>query len=153
MARGGYTPDEIRKMDELEIMFIFHHQEMAIYEQQNFLTSILGVVWDKNSLIESMAESKNKTKRALDKLFIPLALAINPDVMDFVQTQFGMGGKAGKVSNDGVIGNPFIAGGEYMPKAGETIMSMDNMNKEDFMSLLGKGERKKAGKSETGITG
>lgn len=152
MARGGYTPDEIRKMDELEIMFIFHHQEMAIYEQQNFLTSILGVVWDKNSLVESMAESKTKTKRVLDKLFIPLSLAINPDVMDFVQTQFGMGGKAGKVSNDGVIANPFIAGGEYMPKPGEKVMSMDNMTKEDFMSLLGKGERKKPGK-ETGITG
>ena len=126
---------------------------MAIYEQQNFLTSILGVVWDKNSLSESMAESKTKTKMVLDKLFIPLSLAINPDVMDFVQTQFGMGGKAGKVSNDGVIGNPFIAGGEYMPKAGEKIMSMDNMTKEDFMSLLGKGERKKPGKNETDITG
>jgi len=39
-----------------------------------------------------------------------------------------------------------------MPKPGEQVMSMDNMTKEDFMSLLGKGERKKPGK-ETGITG
>ena len=143
MARGGYTPDDIRKMDELEILFIFHHQELAIYEQQDFLTNVLGVVWDKNNLVESLKETKTKTRKALEKIFIPLSLAINPDVMDFVQAQFGLGGKAGKVSSDGVIGNPFIAGGEYMPKPGDVIMSMDHMSKEDFMSLIGKGEKKK----------
>jgi len=147
MARGGYTPNEIRQMEYLEIMFIYHHQEMSIYEQQTFLTNILGVIWEKDSILGSIEESKKRSvvKQTLEKLFIPLSLAINPDVMDFVQAQFGVGSKKGNVSSDGVIKNPYIAGGDYMPKPGEVIMSTENMSKDDFLNLIGKGSRKAKG--------
>jgi len=151
MARGGYTPNEIREMEYLEIMFIYHYQEQSIYEQQQFLTSILGVVWEKDKIVSSLEESKKNVggvKKPLDKLFIPLSLAVNPDVMDFVQSQFGVGGKLGKVSPDGVIKNPYIAGGEYIPKAGEVIMSTESMPKDDFLNLIGKGRKNVNGKVE-----
>ena len=131
MARGGYTFNEIREMDPLEVLYLYHYQELSLKEQQGFLTNALGVVWDKSIFTEQVATTGTESKPT-NEIFIPLSLAINPNVMEFVKAQFGMGpsGKGGKT--------PMIAGGEYSPKANEVITSMAELSKEDFLKLLGK---------------
>jgi hypothetical protein len=120
-------------MDSLEVLYLYHYQELSLKEQQGFLTNALGVVWDKSIFTEQI--STDKSSKPTNEIFIPLSLAINPNVMDFVKAQFGMGpsGKGGKA--------PMIAGGEYSPKSGEVITSMADLSKEDFLKMMGKGSR------------
>jgi hypothetical protein len=133
MARGGYTFNEIREMNSLEVLYLYHYQELSLKEQQGFLTNTLGVVWDKSIFTEQVTTSTDS--KPVNEIFIPLSLAINPNVMEFVKAQFGMGpsGKGGKT--------PMIAGGEYSPKANEVISSMAELSKEDFLKMMGKGSR------------
>jgi hypothetical protein len=135
MARGGYTFEQIRQMSQMEVMFLYYYQDLAIKEQQKYLTNILGIIWNRNTLVQQTSESSGESK-PINELFIPLSLAINPEVLDFIKTQFGMG-KDG-VAPGGEVNKAYIGGGEYQPKKGEVIKSMSEMSKEDFMKLLGK---------------
>lgn len=141
MARGGYTFDDIRQMSTSEITFLYHYQRLVVQEQQQFLVSTLGVVWDRESVSQVSAESgSNSTPAApLTKLFIPLSLAINPDVADFVKSQFGVSGASpGKA--------PYIAGGDYIPKSNENIVSMGELSRDEFLEMIGR-KPKKSSKS------
>lgn len=134
MARGHYTFAQMREMTDIEIMFLYHYQELAIKEQQQYLTSILGVVWDKATLMKQMTpSSEGDAKQSSDELFIPLSLAVNPEVLDFVKSQFGLA-KGGSDANKA----PYIGGGDYVPKKNEVIRSMSELSKEEFMKLLGR---------------
>ena len=141
MARGGYTFDQIRQMSSIELMFLYHYQELAIKEQQQYLTNILGVIWDKKTLMEqSVAEQGPEGSKPVEELFIPLSLAINPEVLDFVKGQFGIrkDGKSNKGKDNTGSKVPFVGGGDYIPKKNEVITSMGDMSKEDFMKLIGR---------------
>lgn len=133
MARGGYTFAEMRQMDSTEILFLLHYQNLAQKEQQEFISSALGIVWNKKDMVEHVNESGNSSSKPLEKLFIPLSVAVNPDILDYVKKQF-------KVS-DKKRGPVFIGGGEYMPKGNEVVNSMEDLSKEDFLKLIGKGGR------------
>ena len=137
MARGGYTFDQIRQMTQLEVLYLYYYQELAIKEQQQYLTNILGVIWTKDTLIRQTTSEGNSSEpvKPMEELFIPLSLAINPDVLDFVKNQFGMVKGA---TAPGQTNKAYIGGGEYIPKKGEVIKSMADMSKEDFMKLLGR---------------
>lgn len=126
MARGGYTFDQIRQMDDVEIMFLYHYQNLLQKEQQEFMSTALGIIWDKKDMIKSMGSDDG----AVDKLFIPLSVAVNPDILDYVKKQFKISDKKSKKP-------AFIGGGEYMPKANEVVSSMEELSKEEFMKLVG----------------
>ena len=124
MARGGYTFEQMKQMNETEILFLYHYQNLLQKEQQEFISTALGIVWDKSSL----AKSTESGSGDFNKLFIPLSVAINPDILDYVKKQF-------KVSDKGK--SAFIGGGEYMPKANEVVSSMEELSKDDFLKLVG----------------
>jgi len=137
MARGGYTFDDIRQMSTSEITFLYHYQRLVVQEQQQFLVSALGVVWDRESVSQVSAEpGSNSNSAPLNKLFIPLSLAINPDVAEFVKSQFGVSGtgSAGKA--------PYIAGGDYIPKSNEKIVSMGELSRDEFLEMIGRKPKK-----------
>ena len=98
-----------------------------MYEE--FITQALGVVWDKKDIIEK-PNSQKDSKIDRDKLFIPLSVAINPEIMDFVKKQFNVQGKS--------KGPAYVGGGTYMPKPNEVISPMDDLSKEEFLKLLGR---------------
>jgi len=125
MARGNYTFDEIRKMSDIELLFLQHYQEIIKKEQEEFFINSLGIVWDKKSFEEKL-ETGGKS---IEKLFIPLSVAVNPDILDYVKKQFNIS-KKGKSS--------IVGGGDYLPKPGEEIISMGELSKEEFMQLIGK---------------
>lgn len=138
MARGGYTFEQIKQMTTLEILYLYHYQELAIKEQQQYLTNILGVIWNRDTLMQQMAPSMasgSTTAEPLKELFIPLSVAIAPNVMDFVKEQFGL--TAGK-NPETIEAKPYIAGGDYQPKKNEVIKSMASLSKEEFLTLLGR---------------
>lgn len=125
MARGGYTFDQIKQMDNTEIMFLYHYQNLLQREQQEFMSTALGIIWDKKSMAKSMGDEGG----SLEKLFIPLSVAVNPDILDYVKKQFKLTDKKSKKQ-------AFIGGGEYMPKSNEVVSSMEDLSKEDFMKLI-----------------
>lgn len=126
-------------MSSLELMYLYHYQELAIKEQQQYLTNILGVIWDKKTLLTQSTPDSTEEAAPVNELFIPLSLAINPDVLDFVRGQFGLskGGKPIKDDNK----NAYIGGGEYNLKTNEVVHSMADLSKDDFMMMLGKKKR------------
>jgi hypothetical protein len=132
MARGGYTFAEMRQMDSTEILFLLHYQNLAQKEQQEFISSALGIVWNKKDMVENENSSSSPSK-PLEKLFIPLSVAVNPDILDYVKKQF-------KVSDKKKC-PVYIGGGEYMPRGNEVVNSMEDLSKEDFLKLIGKGGR------------
>ena len=129
MARGGYTFEQMQQMDIVEILFLHHYQELNKNMYEEFITQALGVVWDKKDIIEK-PNSQKDSKIDRDKLFIPLSVAINPEIMDFVKKQFNVQGKS--------KGPAYVGGGTYMPKPNEVISPMDDLSKEEFLKLLGR---------------
>ena len=127
MARGGYTFEQIKQMDNTQLLYLHHYQLLLQKDQQEFLSTALGIVWDKKSLVE---KTENDSSKPIEKLFIPLSVAVNPDILDYVKAQFKMTTSA--------KGPVFIGGGEYTPKPHEVVTSMSDLSKEDFMKLMGK---------------
>jgi hypothetical protein len=132
MARGGYTFAEVKDWTREQWYFIFHYQELAISQQEDFLTSAMGVLWDRKSLASRKSGEAGKPR---DKLLVPLSLAIKPDLLDFVYRQFGMGGTPSGKGGGG--GQPYIGGGSYKPKKGEVVLSMADMPKDEFLKKVG----------------
>lgn len=133
MARGGYTFEQVREMSYTELLFLHHYQEMVKNEQQEFIVNALGVVWDKESLVSKL--NVGTENKPIEKLFIPLSVAVNPDILDYVRKQFNVNSK--KPS-----GPVFIGGGEYMPRPGEEVRSMGDLSKDEFMRLIGRRSKK-----------
>ena len=128
MSRGGYTFEQIRQMSETEILFLYHYQELLRQQDQEFLTNALGVIWEKENLVGKLESDNQK----IEKLFIPLSVAINPEILDYVKKQFNLGGKSK------ATGPAYVGGGEYMPKPNEEIKPMSDLSKDEFMRLIGR---------------
>ena len=128
MARGGYTFSDLKEMTTEEIAFISHYQEKLEKERMDSITSMLGVFWDLNKYKES---HDTTTAESTGTLFIPLSVAINPKILDYVKEEAG---KIGKNINN------VIAGG-YVPKKNEIIRPMSNIPKDKFLSIIGATKR------------
>lgn len=128
MARGGYTFEDIQKMDAIKIQFLYHYQNLVQTEWMEFITNSLGLIWDRKTFTERIVDT---SKKSIDKLFIPLSLAINPDLLDYVRDQFKVGKHHGHQ-------NSVIGGGEYVPRPNEIVTPMSELSKEEFLALLGK---------------
>ena len=125
MARGGYTPSQIREMTDEEIHFVNHYQTLnqrSVIEQ---IGRLLGVIWD-------IDEVKNNSKKESDeinsdRLITPLSMVINPQIMDVIKKQ-----KSVKETSR------YIGAGEYIAKSNEKIVSMGDLSKEEFYKMIGK---------------
>jgi len=126
MARGGYSFDQIKEMDTTQIQFLHHYQDLVQNEWQQFITNALGLVWDRKTFMDRVVDT-DSNKEPLEKIFIPLSLAINPDLLDYVKSQFKITGKGS-----------LIAGGDYKVKPNEVVKPMSELSKTDFLKMLGK---------------
>jgi len=130
MVRGGYTFDQIVKMDFTEILFLHHYQELNKRMTEEFITQALGILWNKEDFIEQSGE-KAKANKNFSQLFIPLSMAINPDIQEYVKKQFNVSNKPSGKPN-------YIGGGSYMPKPNEVVNSLDALSKDEFMKMIGR---------------
>lgn len=120
-------------MDNLELSFIDHYQQMQEMSFLDRLGFILGVNWDIQQ-IQALAASGSGgggAKSGNEGIFIPLSVAINPQIVEYIKKNAG---QVAATSN-------FVAGGEYMPQSGEQIRSMSELNKDDFLAMIGKKKR------------
>lgn len=129
MARGGYTFREVKGMSALELRFLYHYQTKMEKEKMDSLVSVLGVYWDLEEY--NKRHSGGNTNNDSKSLFIPLSVAINPQVLEYVKAEAN---KIGKVSS--------VAGGEYKPAQGEQIKSMADMDKDEFLKMVGRYKKK-----------
>ena len=139
MARGNYTYDDIREWSSEEVYFVYHYQELQVRQQQDFFASAMGIVWDKKQMLAMAAkggEESGKPGKPIEKVFVPLSAAINPQIIEFVKGMFGLGGE-GSLPAPTSQGH-YIGGGEYSPKKGEKVVSMSTLSKRDFLALLGR---------------
>lgn len=133
MARGGYTFDQIKQMDNLELSFVDHYQELQESKFLDRLGFILGVNWDPEQ-IQALAAAPSGGAGGGESaagIFIPLSVAINPQIVEYIKKNAG---RVGSQSN-------YIAGGEYAPAANEQVRSTSELSKDEFLALLGKKKR------------
>jgi hypothetical protein len=127
MARGGYTFDQIKEMSAVEIMYIWHYQNKAEKDRMDELATILGVLWNLNSAyLKDSKEGADSTPS--DKFFMPLSVAINPEILEYVKKR----AKNGSLNTSTLIG-----GGEFRLPDNAKLKSVADMTKDDFMSLIG----------------
>lgn len=127
MARGGYTPDQIRKMDEEEILLIHMYQQKDRDETLNSVGKLLGVVWDLNEVEAN--KDRESGDYETDKIRIPLSLVINPKIKEIIESQ-----KPTKSDSS----SHFINQGSYVPDKDEKVVSMAELSKEEFYKMIGK---------------
>lgn len=118
-------------MGTTELLFLNHYQTMVQTEQQEFITTALGLVWEKKDFTTKVVDTGGGKNKSIEKLFIPLSVATNPDILDFVRKEFGLQGGAKTAV-------PLIGGGDYLPKPNEVITSMGDLSKDEFMRLIGR---------------
>ena len=119
-------------MSELDIQFLSHYQGLVESENQKFITDVLGVLWDAEEFKQSEHTDGAGGSQFPDKLFIPLSMAINSELITSVKEAMGITKGKGKASKA-----PFIGGGDHMPKKGEVYKSMGDLSKEDFKQMIG----------------
>lgn len=130
MVRGGYTFDEIRRMSNEELLFLNHYQNIVEEEKQKFWTDSLGIIWDAEEFKKPKATTVGGYGKKPDKLFIPLSMAVNPEVVTMVKENLGMiDGKSGSV--------PYVGGGEFVPKGNVVVNDMSHLSKDEFKKMIG----------------
>lgn len=136
MARGGYTITQINQMTEEEIFFLYHYQNL---DRKNFIddiATILGVLWTPSTYLEHKDKKEEDIgdilKKVTDKkVIVPLSVAINPKILDFVKKQ-GIDSEAGRFAGT-------VAQGDYNTNKGEKVVSLASLPKEEFKKIMGRG--------------
>jgi hypothetical protein len=147
LARGGYRLADVKDMDNDELLFINHYQNLVESRQAEKFASYLGVYWDLEEFVKNQEESSGKPST---KLFIPLSVALRPEILEYVTKQAGIA--VATARHSGVI-----AGGTYVRDKNEVVIPMSTLSKEDFLRMIGKPSaeqmlknRKKAQEKEKG---
>jgi len=109
-------------MSSTEVFYLWHYQNLSDKAQFDELSRLLGVVWDLSKMTAESTDATVTTDNS--KLFIPLTVAINPKILEFVR------GKSKPTAS-------VIGGGEFVPAAGEKVVPMSEMPKEQFLAMVG----------------
>lgn len=125
MARGGYTVRDLIDMTDEQISFIYHYQNLVEQKREDFLASALGVMWSKEDFKKGEGSGPPP-----DKVFLPLSVALNPNVSSYVSGLFGMSGTSGEKASAPPEG--------YRPEEGEEVVSMSSLDKDSFLKMIGK---------------
>jgi hypothetical protein len=139
MARGGYTFEQIKHYDQEELMFLDHYQRLQERSFLDRLTNLLGVTWNLQLMRDMEEAKKQRSLRGepepeVNELFIPLAVAINPQLINHVRQSAGL---EVKNADGSTSGKPLIGGGDYTPEEGEVVKSMKEMSKDAFLGMIG----------------
>lgn len=122
MVRGNYTPNEIKKMTDEEILFIFHYQDLIERERMDSILKSLGVLWDLDLMKEIQSGGEGGGGPRSNKIMIPLAAGVNPKIFEMIKNYLGSGSSA-------------IPG--FTPKEGEKVVPISQLSKEEFLNLVG----------------
>jgi len=89
----------------------------------------LGVIWEAEEFNKPQVVNNTNTGKP-DRIFIPLSMAVNPEIITTIKENLGL-------TKDGKKARTFVGGGDYVPKDGEQITSMGDLSKGDFKKMMG----------------
>lgn len=123
MARSGTLPTDpsflaLSQNDEL-LAWTYRWYRKVEDDWFAALMEILGVVWTREHIERIVNGKENPT--APDRVMIPLAMAVNPELREGLQKIFR------------VTKGRFIGGGEYHGRRGEQIVELADLPREEFM--------------------
>ena len=87
------------------------------------LGNLLGTTWTREQ-VEKLVSTK-KSAVIPGSVFLPLSLAVNPDLTDWLKQMFRVGQ------------GQQIGGGEYVPGAGEEVQELGDLPKDEWMQWIG----------------
>jgi hypothetical protein len=126
ISRTGILPTDpaFRELSTNDELLEFTAYWLQRREEDFFktLSKILGVAWSRDD-VKKMSEDKKSSVIAADA-FIPLSMAINPEVLKGLQKMFAIGT------------DHAIAGGEYVPSAGEQVVELGDLPPDQFLKFV-----------------
>jgi len=128
IAHTGVLPTDPRfqalSANEELLAFTAHWLQKRETDFFEHLGKILGVRWERSEA-EAMFGQKKQSSKIPNETFIPLAAAINPQLIDTLKNIFRI-----------TKGGPFIGGGEYMSKVGEEVVELGDLPPEEFLQFI-----------------
>lgn len=133
MARGGYTPEQVRGMSQDELYFIYYYQNKVDESKVSSLAEMLGVMFDFDKQTFSSQGNEDKNPAPMldsnNKLYVPLSFILQPEFAK----------KVSEISKEkSSKKSVYIGGGEYRAKDNENIVSMSELSKDEFLALIGR---------------
>lgn len=123
IARTGCLPtdpafQELSRNEPL-LRYTAHWLQKRESDTVDLAMRMLGVVWSREA-VAKMADEKSAPP---DEVFLPLSLAINPELSEQLREMFRVGKGA------------FIGGGEYLPQPGEQVVNLGDVPIDHFKRL------------------
>lgn len=106
-------------MDPTEILYLHYHQDLVEQDRMRAYMKALGILWDRYEVKEANLRDSDES----DEIMIPLALAINPKILDLVK----------KERSNKPMKRTY---GDGTPIEGE-VKSLGDLTKEDFYRMIG----------------
>ena len=118
------------------LMFAYHWYQKIDNDQWDRLGHQLGTMWSRSELLR-MSAAEPGAREDSDRVFVPLSLVINPDLVD------GLLKKAKKNPNQSTVAGEAASlpsgdglnTGMSLP-AGEEVVNMANLPKEEFLNVI-----------------
>jgi hypothetical protein len=123
IARTGCLPTD-RSFQELSrneplLRFTAHWLQKREADVSEMVMRLLGTSWSREE-VQRMADNKSAPP---DEVFLPLAMAVNPELGEQLREMFRVGKGA------------FIGGGEYLPGQGEQVVGLGDLPVDQFKRL------------------
>ncbi len=117
-------------------MFCYHWCKKVESDQWDNLGLQLGTMWSRSELLR-LSEAKPGAKEGSDRIFVPLSLVINPDLVD------GLLQRAKKSENQptSTSGETPLPSGDGLNTGmslpvGEEVVNMAELPKDEFLNLI-----------------
>jgi hypothetical protein len=116
---------EISQLNSVQLSFLYFWVKKFQMEQEHKMGRILGTRWTVREIRQAGKKNNpgqgSKTYKDDEEINIPLSLAINPELLEGLVT---------------LVGGAKVGGGEYTPQAGEEVVELSSLSKEDFQKVI-----------------
>lgn len=121
--------------NNLLLQFTAHWLRKRESELMDWVTRVLGVVWTRDE-VRQMGKGGSVSS---DRVFLPLALGVNAELAEALQSMFGKGGT-------------LVGGGDYKPAPGEEIVELGEMSPDEFKKWAAQATGMLAEKKDEAVT-
>ena len=123
-------------MSTEEMLLIDYHVKLKEKRWMDYIADLLGVHWSRDEMIDNEVAERERGGRPPDHIFTPLTHVINHRIVDVIKASFGLADPS-QPAAPGKSGQPYIAGGTFIPPEGSVILPMDAMPKDQFKKIVG----------------
>jgi hypothetical protein len=120
-------------------MFAFHWLQKTDNDQWDKLGHQLGTMWSRSELLRMSTEEPG-AKEGSDRVFVPLSLVINPDLVDGLlrKTKKDQNTQSPTSAEDPLPSGDRLNTGMALP-LGEEVVNMATLPKNEFLNVIRSG--------------